>query len=72
MELVGRYISVVEDDRGIKMDFHCTNKEIFREILVPPVLKTIPGGVIRIFLHLKPGYEAGQKKQWILNHCEGL
>lgn len=72
MELVGRYISVVEDDSGIKMDFRCTNKEIFRDILVPPALRNIPSDVVRIYVHLHPDHEAGQEKRWVLNHCEEL
>lgn len=72
MELVGKYISVVEDDSGIKMDFRCTNKEIFKGIIVPPALRTIPSETVRIFLHLHPDQKAGKPKRWVLGHCEEL
>ncbi len=73
MELVGNYISVVEKDGMITMDFRCTNKEIFRDILVPPVLKDISNGLLRIFVGRNPEEEGvGMQDQWILRHVEEM
>ena len=73
MELVGNYISVVEKDGMITMDFRCTNKEIFRDILVPPVLKHMSSGLLRIFVGRNPEEEGvGMKDQWILRHVEEM
>lgn len=73
MELVGRYISIEEDDSGIKMDFQCTNKEVYQGILVPPLLRNIPQGIIRIYVHRKPNRKTGlPDKQLVLNHCEEI
>ena len=73
MELVGNYISVVESDEIILMDFRCTNKEIFRNILVPPLLKNMSSGLLRIFVGRKPEEEGlGMQDQWILRHVEEM
>ena len=73
MELVGNYISVVEKDGMINMDFRCTNKEIFRDILVPPVLNNMSSGLLRIFVGRNPEEEGvGIKDQWILRHVEEM
>ena len=73
MELVGNYISVVERDEVVLMDFRCTNKEIFRDILVPPVLKHMSNGLLRIFLGRNPKVEGvGMQDQWILRHVEEM
>lgn len=73
MELVGNYISVVERDEVVLMDFRCTNKEIFRDILVPPVLKHMSSGLLRIFVGRNPEEEGvGMKDQWILRHVEEM
>jgi hypothetical protein len=73
MELVGNYISVVENDGVITMDFRCTNKEIFRDILVPPVLKGMSNGLLRIFVGRNPEEEGvGIQDQWILRHVEEM
>ena len=73
MELVGNYISVVEKDGVITMDFLCTNKEIFRNIIVPPVLNKISNGLLRIFVGRNPREEGvGIQDQWILRHVEEM
>jgi hypothetical protein len=73
MELVGNYLSVVENDGVITMDFRCTNKEIFRNILVPPVLKQMSSGLLRIFVGRNPEEEGvGMQDQWILRHIEEM
>ena len=73
MELVGNYISVVECDEVVLMDFRCTNKEIFRDILVPPILRHMSSGLLRIFLGRNPEEKgAGLKDQWILRHWEEM
>ena len=73
MELVGSYLSIVENKEGIKMDFRCTNKEIFKDILVPPALRSFPNGLVRIFLHQKENTDPRSSSiQWVLNHCEEL
>ena len=59
MELVGNYLSVVESGGMILMDFRCTNKEIFSDILVPPVLRHFSNGLLRVFLERNRG-EAGR------------
>lgn len=73
MELVGRYVSVVEKDGTIFMSFRCTNKELFRNILVPPVLKNLPSHVVRIRLHKLRDKDTNLFiDQWIMNHWEEL
>jgi hypothetical protein len=73
MELVGNYLSVVEKGELVLMDFRCTNKEIFRDILVPPVLKNISSGLLRIFVGKNPEEEGvGIQDQWILRHVEEM
>lgn len=73
MELVGNYISVVEEDGVITMDFRCTNKEIFRDILVPPVLKHMSHGLLRVFVRRNPEKEGvGMQDQWVLRHWEEM
>ena len=72
MELVGNYISLEITEDRILMDFYCTNKEIFREILVPPALQKIPKGLIRIWTNpLLDECEAPTKQQ-VLVHWEAL
>lgn len=70
MELVGHYLSVVESSGMITMDFRCTNKEIFRDILVPPVLKHFSNGLLRIFVGRNPEEGIGLKDQLVLRHWE--
>lgn len=74
MELVGRYISVVEKkDEPIRMDFACSNKEIFREIVVPPALKSISSGLIRIWVHRLADEDTLRPSgPLILNHWEEI
>ena len=73
MELVGNYISVVEKDGMITMDFLCTNKEIFRNILVPPVLNDMSSGLLRIFVGRNPEEEGvGMQDQMVLRHVEEM
>jgi hypothetical protein len=73
MELVGNYLSVVEKDGLVLMDFRCTNKEIFRDILVPPVLKNFSSGLLRIFVGRNPEEEGvGIQDQLILRHVEEM
>jgi hypothetical protein len=73
MELVGNYISVVETDEIVLMDFRCTNKEIFRNILVPPVLKNMSSSLLRIFVGRNPEEEGvGMQDQLVLRHVEEM
>lgn len=52
MELVGEVLSLEKTERGtIYLDFACSNKEIFKGILVPPALQNLPAGLLRIKLH---------------------
>lgn len=73
MELVGNYLSVVEKNGVITMDFRCTNKEIFRDILVPSTLKNISSGLLRIFLGRNQRENGiGLQDQWILRQLEEM
>ncbi len=73
MELVGNYLSVVEKDGIITMDFRCTNKEVFKDILVPPVLKDMSSDLLRIFVGQNPRKEGvGMQDQWVLRHVEEM
>ena len=73
MELVGNYISVVEKDELVLMDFRWTNKVIFRVLLVPRVLKNFSSGLLRIFVGRNPEEEGvGIQDQLILRHVEEM
>lgn len=49
MELVGEVLNLEKTERGaIYLDFACSNKEIFKRILVPPALQNLPAGLLRI------------------------
>lgn len=72
MELVGKYLSVVESQGMVMMDFRCTNKEVFRDIVVPPVLKHMSSGLLRVFLERNREESGLLKKQWVLRHWEAM
>lgn len=71
MELVGHVLRLEKEADGIKLDFQCTNKEVFQDILVPPLLSGlngIPSKILRIHIHRWPdSMTKVPTQQWVLN-----
>lgn len=73
MELVGHLQKLDKRGKRILVDFRCTNKEVFTDLVVAPALQNIPDTLVRLFLQRQEDPQTRKPlQQWVIVHWEKM